>query len=209
VRTMTISSEEGSAVPDEAGHPHDASDASHPNDPNDPNDPNNTALAHSVREVEAHTHEAGWDQPPQLFALVPTDELLAREPELGARLGIDAGSAAGTLTPVQQEQVPLDRPFEETLRGIVWPADVAGCAAVLERLALPPEAERDMPEDPAEAQEYAAAHPDRHEVRMAAGVTRDGNQHCVLRVRTHEGALLQGPDLVPTLTRLLLDTLRD
>jgi len=166
-------------------------------------------LAQVVREIEAHAHEAGWDQAPQLYALVPTDELLAREPSLAAQLGLDAGTAAGSLTPVQQEALPHDRPLEETLQQIMWPADVAGCAAVLERLALPPEAERDLPDDPARAEEYAAAHPDRQEVRMAAGVSRDGNQHCVLRVRTHEGALVQGPDLVPNLTRLLLDTLRD
>ncbi len=172
-------------------------------------DPNDTPLAHAVREIEAHAHEAGWDHPPQLYALVPTDELLAREPALGAQLGIDPGTAPGTLTPVQQEQLPLDRPLEDVLREIMWPPEVTGCAAVLERLALPPEAEQGMPEDPTQAQEYAAKHPDRHEVRMAAGVSRDGNQHCVLRVRTHEGALLQGHDLVPTLTRLLLDTLRD
>jgi hypothetical protein len=168
-----------------------------------------SALARAVREIEAHANEAGWDQPPALFALVPTDELLAREPGLGAALGIDTGTAAGTLTPVQQEELPLDRPLEETLAQIMWPAEVAGCATVLERVALPPEAEADMPEDPDQAREFAAGHPDRHEVRMAAGVSRDGNQHCVLRVRTHEGALVQGPDLVPTLTRLLLDTLRD
>jgi hypothetical protein len=166
-------------------------------------------LAAAVREVEAHAHATGWDQPAQLFALVPTDDLLAREPELGARLGIDPAGASGTLTPVQQEQFPADRPLEQALAEIMWPPEVAGCAAVLERVTLPPEAEATLPEDPAEAQEYAAAHPDRHEVRMAAGVARDGNQHCVLRVRTHEGALVQGPDLVPTLTRLLLDTLRD
>ena len=163
----------------------------------------------AVREIEAHVDEAGWDQPPQLYALVPTDELLAREPALAAQLGLDSSAAAGSLTPVQQEALPDDRPLEDTLQQIMWPAEVAGCAAVLERLALPPEAERDLPDEPALAQEYAAAHPDRQEVRMAAGVSRDGNQHCVLRVRTHEGALVQGPDLVPNLTRLLLDTLRD
>lgn len=166
-------------------------------------------LAQVVREIEAHAHEAGWDQAPQLYALVPTGELLAREPALAQQLGLDAGTAAGSLTPVQQEALPQDRSLEETLQQIMWPADVAGCAAVLERLTLPPEAERDLPDDPALAQEYAAAHPERQEVRMAAGVSRDGNQHCVLRVRTHEGALVQGPDLVPNLTRLLLDTLRD
>lgn len=178
----------------------------------DPTEPEDEAyespLARAVREIEAHAHEAGWDQPPQLYALVPTDELLEREPALGAQLGIDPGTAAGTITPVQQEQLPPDRSLEDALGQIMWPAEVKGCAAVLERLALPPEAEADMPDDPAEAQEYAANHPDRHEVRMAAGVSRDGNQHCVLRVRSHEGALVQGPDLVPTLTRLLHDTLR-
>lgn len=168
-----------------------------------------SALAQAVREVEAHAHEAGWDHRPQLYALVPTDELLAREPQLAAQLGIDPAAAAGSLTPVQQEDLPPDRSLEDTLRQIMWPAEVTGCAAVLERLTLPPEAERDLPDDPAQAQEYAANHPDRHEVRLAAGVSRDGNQHCVLRVRTQEGALVQGPDLVPTLTRLLLDTLRD
>lgn len=166
-------------------------------------------LARAVREIEAHAHESGWDQPPQLFALVPTDELLAREPELGRQLGIDASTAAGTITPVQQEELPADRPLEETLSQIMWPAEVAGCAAVMERLTLPPRAEQQMPDDPERAREYAAGHPDRQEVRMAAGVSRDGNQHCVLRVRTHEGALVQGPDLVPRLTRLLHDTLRD
>jgi hypothetical protein len=171
--------------------------------------PEDSALARAVREVEAHAHEAGWDRPPQLFALVPTDELLAREPGLAAQLGIDPAAAPGSLTPVQQEDLPPDRPLEESLRQIMWPAEVTGCAAVLERLTLPPEAERDLPADPAQAQEYAAQHPDRHEVRMAAGVSREGNRHCVLRVRTHEGALVQGPDLVPVLTRLLLDTLRD
>ncbi|MGH3366781.1 MAG: PPA1309 family protein [Nocardioidaceae bacterium] len=168
-----------------------------------------SALARAVREVEAHAHDDGWDRPPQLFALVPTDELLAREPALGAQLGLDAGSAAGTLTPVQQEQLPPDRPFEETLTQVMWPPEVVGCVAVLERVALPPEAEAEVPDEPTEAQEYAASHPDRQEVRMAAGVSRHGNRHCVLRVRTHDGALVQGPDIVPTLTSLLLDTLRD
>lgn len=172
-------------------------------------DEHDSPLARAVREIEAHAHEAGWDQRPQLFALVPTDELLAREPALGAQLGVDPSTAAGGITPVQQEELPADTPFEEVLARIMWPPEVAGCAAVLERLTLPPAAEADMPEDAAAAQDFAAHHPDRNEVRMAAGVSRDGNQHCVLRVRTHEGALVQGPDLVPALTRLLHHTLAD
>jgi hypothetical protein len=172
-------------------------------------DEHDSPLARAVREIEAHAHAAGWDQPPQLFALVPTDELLTREPALGTQLGVDPGTAAGSLTPVQQEELPADRPLEQVLGEIMWPQEVTGCAAVLERVTLPSAAEEGLPDDPAEAQEYAASHPDRQEVRMAAGVSRDGNQHCVLRVRTHEGALVQGADLVPTLTRLLLDTLTD
>jgi hypothetical protein len=99
-----------------------------------------TPLAHVVREIEAHAHEAGWDQPPQLYALVPTDELLAREPALAAQLGLDAGTAAGSLTPVQQEALPDARPLEETLREIIWPPEcpatgtsTASCAFALTR----------------------------------------------------------------------------
>jgi hypothetical protein len=166
-------------------------------------------LARAVQEVEAHAHEAGWDTPPRLFAMVPTDELLAREPALTGHVGVDATVAAGTLTPVEQDQLPLDRPLEETLLNIIWPAEVTGCAVALERLTLPSSAEAGMPEDPLQAQEYAAQHPDRQEVRMAVGVSRDGTRHCILRVRTHDGALIQGPDLVPELVRLLQATFED
>lgn len=166
-------------------------------------------LAKAVVEVEAHAHEAGWDAAPTLYALVLTDELMVREPALAEQLGIDAGTAAGTLTPVEQEQLPAETPLEETLQRIMWPAEVTGCAAVVERVTLPSEAEAGLPDDPADAQEYAAHHPDRQEVRMAVGVSRDGTQHCVLRVRTHDGALVQGPDLVPELARLLHGTFED
>ncbi|MPZ60024.1 MAG: hypothetical protein GEU93_01755 [Propionibacteriales bacterium] len=166
-----------------------------------------TALVGAVREIEAHAHESGWDQPPRLYALVPTSELLEREPSLGPALGVDLGSAAGTLTPVEQEALPLDRPLEDTLRQIMWPASVTGCVAVLERVALPPHVEESLPADPQAAQEYAANHPERQDVRMAVGVSRDGEQHCVLRARAHGDALIQGSDLVPTLVRLLHDTM--
>ena len=46
------------------------------------------ALLSVVTEVEAHVAEAGWDQPPQLFALVDTEELLRAEPQLATTLGI-------------------------------------------------------------------------------------------------------------------------
>lgn len=166
-------------------------------------------LARAVVEVEHHAHESGWDTPPKLFALVPTDELVAREPALAEQLGLDPAASAGTLTPVEQEELPAETPLEETLQRIMWPAEVTGCAAVLERLTLPPEAEAGLPDDPAQAQEYAAHHPDRQEVRIAVGASRDGTQHCVLRVRSHDGALVQGADLVPELARLLHQTLEE
>ena len=48
-------------------------------------------LPRLVREIESHVAEGGWDQGARLFALVPTAELLAREPGLAAVLGSRAG----------------------------------------------------------------------------------------------------------------------
>jgi hypothetical protein len=66
-----------------------------------------------------------------------------------------------------------------------------------------------MPEDPEEAQEYAAAHPSREEVRMVAGVTRDGRSYCAMRLRSHDEdtSVIEGPDLVPGLIELVRGTL--
>lgn len=165
-------------------------------------------LRAAALEIEAHVAEGGWDQGSRLFALVPTSDLLAREPELAAALGIDAADE-GSLTPVEQDTVPGDRPLEETLAAIMWPAEVFGCAAVVERLVLPPSADDAMPEDAAAAQEYAAEHPDRQEVRMVAAVTRDRSTYCTLRMRAHDDAasVLEGADLVPGLLELLHGTL--
>jgi hypothetical protein len=92
----------------------------------------------------------------------------------------------------------------------MWPAEVTGTAVVVERLVLPPGAE-DLPDDPAEAAEAAASHPDRQEVRMVAGATRAGSTFCALRLREHDGdfAVIEGPDLVPALLQLLQTTLVD
>jgi hypothetical protein len=172
--------------------------------------PVDPALRAAVREVEAHAAAAGWDQPAQLYALVPTAELIAAEPGLAAQLGLDEVDDAGSFTPIEQE-VPLDRALEEVLQGISWPATVVGCVAVVERLVLPPAAEAALPEDAQGALDVAASHPDRQEVRMAVAVTRDGRSHCALRLRAYEGEadVLDGPDLVPTLVALLFETLTD
>lgn len=164
-----------------------------------------------VREIEAHAAQQGWDQPSQIFALVPTADLVAADPSLKEILG------QGVLTPVEQE--PLgDEPLESVLARIVWPEAVAGCAVVAERLVLTSDAEGDIPEDPQAAADFVAAHPERHEVRIVAATLRDGiettSEHrtwCALRMREHDddGSVLVGPELVPGLVDLLKGTLED
>lgn len=168
-------------------------------------------LRQVAREVEAHVAASGWDQPARLYALVPTSELIVAEPGLAAALGLDEGSAAGTLTPVEQDELPADRPLEDVLAGVMWPPQVVGCAAVVERLVLPPRAEAQVPSGAEELVRFAAEHPERQDVRMAAAVTRDGRAHCALRLRAHDGDadVLDAPDLVPALVRLLAQTLVD
>lgn len=166
-------------------------------------------LQEAVREIEAHAAEAGWDQPARLYALVPTSDLLAREPALAAAMGIDDVAAAGSLTPVEQDAVRPDTPLETVLKQIMWPAEVFGCAAVVERLVLPPAADEILPTDPVAAERYAAGHPDREEVRIVAGATRAGSTYCALRMRAHDDArsVLEAPDLVPGLLQLVRSTL--
>lgn len=168
-------------------------------------------LATAVREIEEHAAEAGWDQPSRLYALVPTADLLTREPGLAAAMGLDAASAAGSLTPVEQDHTPVDRSLEEVLERIMWPAEVFGCAAVVERLVLPPEADDDIPDDPEAAEQFAASHPDRQEVRIVAAATRAGSTYCALRFRSHDDptSVVESPDLVPALLELLTSTLEN
>jgi len=165
-------------------------------------------LREAVREIEAHAAETGWDQPARLFALVDTAELIAREPGLAASMGLDASSSG--LTAVEQDELH-ESVLEETLLGIEWPAEVAGCAAVVERFVLPPEVASQIPESDAEARAFAAEHPERQEVRIVAGATRSGATYCALRLRSHDDDLsvLEAPDLVPTLLQLLLSTLEN
>jgi hypothetical protein len=178
--------------------------------PDRPPDGVDPALRSAVREIEAHAAEAGWDQPARLFALVPTADLVAREPQLASRLGI-ADGGDGSLTPVEQDGVPPDTALESVLQQVVWPAEVLGCAAVVERLVLPPSADADVPDDPGQAQRYAAEHPDREDVRMVAAATRTGSTYCVLRLRTHDDprSVVEAPDLVPALLELLRSTLEN
>jgi len=160
-----------------------------------------------VAEVEGHVAEAGWDQPPHLFALVETEALLAAEPQLARTLGIVA-AVPGSLTPVQQEALGQG-PLDEALARVVFGQDVLGVVLAQEVLVLPPAAEHEVADadDPATA---AAAHPDRREVRMVVGVLRGGAQAAVLRLRGRDGEddeRVTGPDLAPALAEALLATL--
>lgn len=163
-----------------------------------------SAIRQAALEIERHVADGGWDQGPRLFALVPTADLIANQPELADQLG-DPDS----YTPIEQE-LPPGREVEELLPEIGWPEQVAGCAVVVERVTLPAEAEAQLPDDPAEAVEFAATHPDRQEMRLVAAVVRDGSAHAALRPRVPADApLIEGPGVVPGLVELLAGTLQD
>jgi hypothetical protein len=191
------------------------SDASNPPAPTNPA----TTLPQVIREVEDFAAAAGWDQPPQLFALVPTADLLASQPDLSDQL-----DAASPYTPVAQDPLPEDD-LADALAGIVWPEAVSGCAIVQEIVVLPPEAEDQLratedaedsgtePDiDPERMRRIAAEHPQRREARLVAGVLRDGSAACVLRVRgdaDHPDEIVEHPELAPNLIRALRETLTD
>ncbi|MGH3435621.1 MAG: PPA1309 family protein [Sciscionella sp.] len=162
-----------------------------------------------AREVEDFVSSGGWDQPPQLFALVATRELLARQPELTDQL-----DAASALTPVAQESLPSDD-LAEALAEISWPDTVSGCALSQEIVVLPPDAEDEVlapGEDSERMRKVAAEHPQRREARLVAAVLRDGGCACVLRLRAteeHPEEIVEHPELAPNLTDVLLRTLRD
>ncbi len=155
-------------------------------------------LAVAVAEAEEFVGTAGWDQAPQLFALVRTAELIADQPEVAAHLDPDV-----VYTPVAQDPMPAAE-LEEKLRQIAWPPAVAGCVLVQEIVVLPPSAQDALPADPAAAAEVAAAHPDRTEARLAVGVLRDGGAACLMRLRGADADTpLRGADLAPNLVEAL------
>ena len=180
-------------------------------------------LRRAVLEVEAHVGSAGWDQPPRLYALVRTADLVAAEPSLADQLAVSLRDDPDGYTTIEQEDLPADQPLEEVLDDLEWPDAVHGCVVALERIMLPPEAEADLPDNPVELVQAVAEHPQRREVRLVAAVSREGDRHCAVRSRPRlvdepvsgdahageqvESELLEGPDLVPGLTDALRRTL--
>lgn len=171
-------------------------------------EPTTDPLAIAALDTERHVARSGWDQPPRLFALVPTAELVAHEPQLRSTLSA-ADLADGALSAVEQENLPRSADLESVLGRIAWPQGVTGCAFAVERMVVPPDAERDLPGDPDAAVERLAAHPDRRDVRLLVAVTRDGRSICLLRQRAHDAddQVATGPDLAPGLVAALRATL--
>lgn len=173
--------------------------------------PSDPALATAVLEIEAHVATAGWDRQARLYALVDTARLVASEPALAASMGLDDSAQDGSFTPIEQDELPPGEQLERVLEQIVWPESVTGCAAVVERLVLPPEVDDEIPDDPEAAAAFAAEHPLRQEVRIVAGATRAGATYSALRLRAHddEQSVVDGTELVPGLLQLLLNTFDD
>lgn len=163
-----------------------------------------------VRELEEHVGAQGWDQPPRLFALVPTAALAAAEPELAARMSLHAGAPG--WTPVEQEDLPAHADLGDLLAQLAWPRGVDGVALVAERVVLPGEAEAAVVAAAAEqgqdAASVAAGHPRREELRVVVATTRSGAAASAVRLRRLD-ELLTGPDLLPALRSALATTLLD
>ncbi|WP_194826325.1 PPA1309 family protein [Nocardia sp. XZ_19_231] len=177
-------------------------------------------LARCVREVVEFADAEGWGNPPQMFALVPTADLAAAEPDLQDQL--DDGSE---LTPVAQEAFPDDitggsMALDEFLATTTWPPAVEGCVLVQEIVVLPPDAESDLDEalvplladdEAADAAGRAAAHahPGRRDARLIAGVLRQGTTLCLLQIRPEDDDGFGDLDLrtYPNLAPGLIDAL--
>jgi hypothetical protein len=146
------------------------------------------ALAHAVREVEMFVDEGGWDAPRQLFALVPTDELLAHEPGLLSQIGSDDADPSDPdlprYTPVEQGEIPGDT-VADALAKVAWPDEIHGCVLVLEIMT--------------ESGDHLA------EGRLAVGVMRDRPAGaCALRWRhAPNRPVTYSPDLAPDLVAAL------
>ena len=167
-------------------------------------------LSIAALDTERHVAASGWDQNPRLFALVPTSDLVAREPHLKAQLK-GADLAEGALSAIEQEDLPPTSNLESLLGGIAWPDTVVGAALAVERIVVPPEAERDLPVHADSAVDALAAHPLRQDVRLLVAVTRDGQSRCLLRQRAHDrdDQVALGEDIAPGLVHALRATLQD
>jgi ElaB/YqjD/DUF883 family membrane-anchored ribosome-binding protein len=159
------------------------------------------ALESAMLHAEAYVARGGWNQPPRLFSLARGPSLAAEDPELASSI---KDAPPGMLIPVLQEDLPAGEP-SDVLAGIRWSEEVVGCVLVTEIVTLPPEAGKELPEDPAEAEEWAKRRSDMKAARLAVGVTRTGGHICGLR-REGDDDIQVGDDLADDLVAALLDT---
>ncbi len=95
-------------------------------------------LRRAALEMEAYVAADGWDQAPRLFALVATADLVSQQPDLADQLVDDAGEHHARSSRTAYRPTADSRTCSPRSPG---PTAVMGCAAVLERIMLPPEAE--------------------------------------------------------------------
>ncbi|MDO5719452.1 MAG: PPA1309 family protein [Actinomycetaceae bacterium] len=168
------------------------------------------ALAHSVIDIEKSASSLGWDRASTVYALVPTRDLLELDDlptDMREHLRAQWNGSDAALTAIIQEDLP-GTDLEETLAQLGWPQSVTGAAVCTERVMVPPHVQESAPEDPVDAMEYFASHPERDDVRIVAAVMRTGESWCAVRTRSHdsEEQVAQGSNLVPGLTDALLMT---
>jgi len=157
-----------------------------------------------VTEIERHLDAQGWGQPPRLYALVRTRDLVAAQPHLAETL---AGADPEAFTPVEQDQIESN--VDELLPRIAWPEDVPGCALAHEIVMVPDEVADACPDgmDPAE---WAVAHPAHRDLRAVAAVLRTGEAAATLRVRGVDGEpdeVVVDPSVVPNMVSALRETM--
>lgn len=173
------------------------------------------ALSLAVTDIERHVAQQGWDGPVYVFALVNTARMLAADPGLADQLPPEAVQAAEEdpyhLTPVEQDELPDASDLNELLAQLAWPPSVDGAAVCVERIMVPPEAEKDLPADEQEAIAALMAHPQRDDVRIVVGALRTGETWCAVRMRSHDAddAVVSSADAVPGLLAALQTTFED
>ena len=153
---------------------------------------NDSVLADTVRELDQHVADSGWDQAARLFAIVPTADLAADHPEL-----VSADSA-GQFMFVEQDAEIDNENLISSLEQISWPQQISGAAIAIERLiSMQPDDEIDHD---IESQTQ--------ELRIISLVMRDGSNMNAIRQRSFDDVndVAVASDLVPALNAALLQT---
>ncbi len=167
------------------------------------------ALKEAALELEKHVAQAGWDAPIRLFALINTQSALAKNPKIATELPSETVAKAKNdphlLFSVEQENLPSAESIDEFLGQIMWPDEVDGAALCIERIALPPDAEAELPASEPEAILAINNHPQRQEIRILVAVLRNGEAWNVIRMKNYDtdDMVLSDSTLAPELTRAL------